>query len=402
MANPFFVQPADYTGAIGTLGRGLQQYGEAQQLQKQQQEQQRQIAGLQDAVSTGDLSRVADYMIANPNMSQNVQRNIFGAMQIKDDIQKQQLKEDTFKMLSDPKSIEQILNERISKIKERGGDPSHTVQELQTFKQDPKQFLQGLEGIAASSFSPEYKQWSAAMKGQTQKPMTAYEQATIESKRIDQELRRSEIENKKLENQLKRETDDLKRQELQQKIDANQQKIDKAQADKEQGAIDAYYSGLDTLKLIRDIETHPGFSDYVGAKGASSLFGLKGEPIPGSDAASVAGMIETLSSQNFMNSIQQMKGMGALSDAEGRKVASAVSSLDPNMSEAQFKRSLDTIKSITRRGMDKAKRIMEKRGVSLDRQDNQQFPGAPSIGTVDSGYEYIGGDPSNPESWRAK
>jgi len=31
-----------------------------------------------------------------------------------------------------------------------------------------------------------------------------------------------------------------------------------------------------------------------------------------------------------------------------------------------------------------------------------QFPGAPAVGTVESGFEYVGGDPSSPDSWRAQ
>lgn len=42
--------------------------------------------------------------------------------------------------------------------------------------------------------------------------------------------------------------------------------------------------------------------------------------------------------------VAQLKGMGALSDAEGKKLSEAVGALDVGMGEAAFKQSLDDIK----------------------------------------------------------
>lgn len=169
--NPFFVQAADYSNSLNSLAQGISNFGQMQkqnqqeQVQLQQQEDQKVRMGeLQEIVKLGDLDKVADFMLANPDMSNNVQRNIFGAMGIKDDIQKDQLKADTFKMLSNPDSIEQNLTQRIATIQARGDDPSHSVKELEAYKQSPQKFLQGLEGLASSSFSPEYKTWSKAMR----------------------------------------------------------------------------------------------------------------------------------------------------------------------------------------------------------------------------------------------
>ncbi|CAL9956702.1 released from the phage upon host infection [Vibrio phage 219E48-1] len=130
-------------------------------------------------------------------------------------------------------------------------------------------------------------------------------------------------------------------------------------------AADAYSAGNDTLELIDNIKAHPGFESRVGAKGASSLFGLFDTPVAGTDAAGADALIDTLGSKNFMNSIGQMKGMGALSNAEGLKVSAAVSSLDPNMPEEDFRNSLDVIYDITQRGMDKQREILASSGYDI-------------------------------------
>ena len=41
--------------------------------------------------------------------------------------------------------------------------------------------------------------------------------------------------------------------------------------------------------------------------------------------------------------VSALKGMGALSDAEGKKLSSAVGALDPSMPEAEFERELKRV-----------------------------------------------------------
>lgn len=203
--------------------------------------------------------------------------------------------------------------------------------------------------------------------------LTPMQQATLQGKQMDRQLKMMEMEEKRLDRQLRRETDTLKRQELQQKLETSQQKRQEAVQMKETQAMDAYQAGQETLNLIDDIRNHPGFGSYVGAKGGSSLFGLLDSPIGGTDAAGVAGKIETLQSKNFMNAITQMKGMGSLSDAEGKKVAAAVSALSPDMSETDFKQSLDTIERITNRGIEKQRKQLGDKVSNQVVRSTQQF-----------------------------
>ena len=65
-----------------------------------------------------------------------------------------------------------------------------------------------------------------------------------------------------------------------------------------------------------------------------------------------------------------MKGMGALSDAEGKKLSSAIASLNTNLSEKDFKSNLNTIIKITGRAQKKAASLMQNAGYSVPDVDN--------------------------------
>lgn len=334
----------------------------------QQDEAQSQMMNeINQGLKSGDPLSIAQLSIKYPQMSEQI-KGAFGFM---DEATEGNFRDTNFAILSDPSNTEKYLNERISFLESVGGDTSQPMARLEMYRKNPEQFLKTTEGITSAMYGPQYKSWSESQRSGEPEKMTEYQSAMVKNKEEENRLRALENEQKILDRQLKRETDEVKREELQRKIEESKAKTEQAIATKDASAIDAYQAGQDTLDLIDRIESHPGFSSYVGAKGASSLFGLKDEPVAGSEAASVAGMIETLSSKNFMNSIQQMKGMGALSDAEGKKVSSAIESLNPNMKEADFKRSLNVIRDITKRGMDKQSKILGDKAPSKSLSDDE-------------------------------
>ncbi|SQB80151.1 DNA transfer protein [Escherichia coli] len=152
-------------------------------------------------------------------------------------------------------------------------------------------------------------------------------------------LRRMELEDKKYDRLIANETNALKLAELQDKRLQNQQAMEQAKRDK----ADAYNSGMDNLS--RTIETatkvlnSPGFTGYFG----TNLNPLSSRFIPGTEAADTETLVDTLKSQGFLSGIQQMKGMGALSNAEGQKVMDAIGSLSPNQSEKSARAAIKTI-----------------------------------------------------------
>ncbi|HII2349758.1 TPA: DNA transfer protein [Escherichia coli] len=176
-------------------------------------------------------------------------------------------------------------------------------------------------------------------------------------------LRRMELEDKKYDRLIANETNALKLAELQDKRLQNQQAMEQAKRDK----ADAYNSGMDNLSRTIDTATKvlnsPGFTGYFG----TNLNPLSSRFIPGTEAADTETLVDTLKSQGFLSGIQQMKGMGALSNAEGQKVMDAIGSLSPNQSEKSARAAIKTIIKTTEMAQ---KRMQQKYGKDI--QPSQQ------------------------------
>lgn len=386
MANPYFIPVANQTGqAIGNLTQTIQGAGQVLEQRRQAEEKKRLydeavkerdegIRMLDKAMQEGDYDTIASLSLKYPQMSEAALK-MLGA---KNERTQKDAVNTLGRLYLNPENYEQILSERKNLVVGEGGDPVDTEQFIETFRNNPELARQMTEGYLALSDPNQYKELKSIVKPSG--GITPYQQAELEIKREALDLRRLEAENKRLENEQKRESNDLKRQEMQQKIEKNQLEIEakkKSGQDKitqtRQDAQDVITNSRDTLSLLRRIEDHPGFSDYIGAKGLSSAFGAFDEPVAGTDAAGVAGMIETLTSQNFLDQIQKMKGMGALSNAEGQKVSAAVTSLNPNMSEKDFRKSLDVIRQNMNRAIQKARKVQSKFGGQEVEQQNEQL-----------------------------
>lgn len=70
--------------------------------------------------------------------------------------------------------------------------------------------------------------------------------------------------------------------------------------------------------------------------GVSSWMGA----IPGTDAKDFSANLATFKAQTFIPMVAALKNMGALSDAEGKKLTEAVGALDPSVNEAAFVKNL--------------------------------------------------------------
>lgn len=154
---------------------------------------------------------------------------------------------------------------------------------------------------------------------------------------LSREIQRAELQDKVLDRQIARETNQIKLEDLKQKQADVRQKADIARADRQaaaQGAVDTFSTALDSLG---ELENSPGLSKAVGVRSAFPT-------IPGSDAANFEARLDTFKAQTFLPMVSSLKGMGALSDAEGKKLSDAVGALSPKMSEKAFRDSIGKIR----------------------------------------------------------
>lgn len=138
---------------------------------------------------------------------------------------------------------------------------------------------------------------------------------------------------------ISRENNGLKKQELELKRDDAQIVRDQKLRDKAAEATSGISSIDNILNTIDTVKNHPGLEKAVGIKSAFPT-------TPGSDAANFEALVETLGSQSFLSQIASFKGMGALSDAEGKKLQSALSNFSIKQSPGQLKKNLAEVERL--------------------------------------------------------
>ncbi|HQQ70076.1 MAG TPA: hypothetical protein PLL92_07170 [Alicycliphilus sp.] len=166
---------------------------------------------------------------------------------------------------------------------------------------------------------------------------------------------------------IAKENNGLRRQELQLKIDdairARDDKVRERVATAESGA-----NSIDNmLNTIERVKTTPGLNSVLGS--------IEGRlpSLLSDDGANAIAMIETLSSQAFLAQIPNIKGMGALSNAEGEKLQSALQSLSRTQSETRFRENLDEAARLLKKGREALSRST---GVPLSKPDTPAAPGS--------------------------
>lgn len=148
-----------------------------------------------------------------------------------------------------------------------------------------------------------------------------------------------------------------------------------AQQQAQQQSMDAYDRAIRTAsQLLR----HPGLSAAVGSGFDPHSWGsfnpLNGKPLGGSNAADFMAKQEAFKAQTFLPMVQALRGMGALSDAEGKKLTDAIGALDPSMSEQAYKSSLTQIISDLTAYRERAKQMAGAGAQHTQSQQSAQIP----------------------------
>jgi len=147
--------------------------------------------------------------------------------------------------------------------------------------------------------------------------------------------------------QNQQERTDLIRQAAEDKKNEKQEKRD--------AALDQQYETMRAMKdKVDEVRSHPG--RYSGLSGAVNPMKV----VPGTDAYGFTANLGVLKDKAFLTQVQQMRGLGALSNTEGAKVTNALASFDPNLSYAEQERQFDYVTKKMQQGMENIQRI--KRG----------------------------------------
>lgn len=218
-----------------------------------------------------------------------------------------------------------------------------------------------LSGIAKAPYAGTEAE-AGAIKSQAEAVKSTAEAAVAEDSAVlDVTGKAEDIKGKQLkrqidviDSQISASKSDIEREKLQIERDKVQQEADKIslERDKLQGAdaqmaqdtLDTASAGLDT---VNELMKHPGLRSGTGWGGDAAAW------LNGSDAADFRAQLKTVDSQQFLTAIKQMKGMGALSDAEGSRLSSAVASLDTAQSSQQMLNALGTIRNTLRKAQEK-------------------------------------------------
>ncbi|EGI3952307.1 acyltransferase [Escherichia coli] len=310
------------------------------------------------AIQSGDRQQVRDLMTKYPGQLEKIQ----SGMKWADEDQRNSigtLAAGARLASSSPEAMQSWLQNNAKELTRVGVDPNNVAQ---MYQQNPSGFGEFVDHLGMAALGPiDYFNVQDKMVGreidrgrlaetirsnQAGEALTARGQdiqirgqnISAQNAALSREIQRAELQEKALDRQIARESNQLKLEELKQKQADVRQKADIARADRQaaaQGAVDTFSTALDSLN---EIEQSPGLSKAVGIRSAFPT-------VPGSDAANFEARLDTFKAQTFLPMVQSLKGMGALSDAEGKKLSDAVGALSPKMSEKAFRDSIGKIRN---------------------------------------------------------
>ncbi|GCH75275.1 phage DNA ejection protein [Escherichia coli] len=310
------------------------------------------------AIQSGDRQQVRDLMTKYPGQLEKIQ----SGMKWADEDQRSSigtLAAGARLASSSPEAMQSWLQNNAKELTRVGVDPNNVAQ---MYQQNPSGFGEFVDHLGMAALGPiDYFNVQDKMAGreidrgrlaetirsnQAGEALTARGQdiqirgqnISAQNAALSREIQRAELQEKALDRQIARESNQLKLEELKQKQADVRQKADIARADRQaaaQGAVDTFSTALDSLN---EIEQSPGLSKAVGIRSAFPT-------VPGSDAANFEARLDTFKAQTFLPMVQSLKGMGALSDAEGKKLSDAVGALSPKMSEKAFRDSIGKIRN---------------------------------------------------------
>lgn len=388
--NPFSVDAGnDYSSGLAGLSNTMSNIRQARIQEAEHQQKQDQIVraqkrfdevqpAIQKAVESNNPDEIAKVSLKYPEFSKMI-KNTLG---LTDEVKNR----DSSNFFSEfatanPDNRQAVIEKRIKTITDRGGDPSHTVQVLNDFKENPDAETAHIINVWSAANPTNYGAYRDQQKevAKSQAEDRKYAQA---DKTLNQNMTIAQMNSgdrslgrqiSMLNAQQAATMNNLKRQELQQKIDSKVQAQQQLQQTKQQAAESTAATFDQAIGSTERLVNHPGLEKAVGR---ASMF----PTVPGGDAANFEAELETLKAQTFLPQVAALKGTGALSDAEGKKLSDSVGALSVKMSQPEFKKSLERVQQTLTQAKTRALKNVPQARPSATQQPQQ--PGAaPSVTT---------------------
>lgn len=306
-----------------------------------------------------------------------------------------------------PEIAAKILDDRIAAAQNSGQDTADLESLKQSLSTNPQAAAAGL-GLTMSAMNPDA--WAKIASEQREARMDPAKQTEAQAKAqkaavdakyaessVVQDLAKTGWEISKMQNDMQvsrqnsqiaalnanisREKNDLKRQELGLKL---QEKIDKRDETIRTKAseIESSRATIDNMLNTADRILATPFDVIESAAGPIS----SRLPTASSDTADLEALVDTLSSQAFMAQIPALKGMGALSNAEGEKLQASLQNLSLKQSPERL---VQNIKEAQRLILKSRATLSDKYGVPDVVPDTPAAQPEPS--TIDALLKKYGG-----------
>lgn len=140
------------------------------------------------------------------------------------------------------------------------------------------------------------------------------------------------------------------------------------------------------ISVIDKALKHPGRATATGLSGTIDPRNYT----PGTDATNFRTVLDQIGGAAFLQAFESLKGGGAITEVEGKKATDAIARLNRAQSDDEFESSLKDLRKV----MTDGRARMGGAGNAPDAPI-----AGPKPGTVENGYRFKGGNPSDPKSW---
>lgn len=333
--NPFYVQPMDDLSApLRGLGQTVQQIQAVKRQEDARLRAEKKFNTARDdimaAYDSGDPDEIARAMIRNPQMVEVANE----AIGFKNEKTRENLIKSYREAIADPSRIPQLLEEREAFLLSQGGTPDDYQAELAEYEADPEAYVKELSNKFAAIDPDASLKFQDALRGRTadhyKEREMALQERTANIREMEHKARMEDLA-------IQKEANTTKAKRMKFEYDERQKEIKKEKI-QHNIELDTQINTADrSIDSVIELLDHPGLEAGVGW--SSKLYSL-----PGSDKSNFESKLKTFDAQSFMASVSQLKGLGPLSDSEGKMVSASIGALNPNMSDEAFIKSLKQIK----------------------------------------------------------